>query len=172
MQPQQWPPDADKPRRIKSQLSSWKLSEGDGRPQKAPTWAEGSQPSQRRCYVQVWPLHGYISGKHARASFSLTKNFRLPRVERSITWRGLRWFATPSTRSGTYWRSMLTISTHQSSRRRKESPFSGLKSFPCPFIFEKCYNCRLEVMDDDGEGKVDPLVAGVYRLDQLVSVFF
>ena len=40
------------------------------------------------------------------------------------------------------------------------------------FRFEKCYNCRLEVMDDDGEGKVDPLVAGVYRLDQLVSVFF
>ena len=40
------------------------------------------------------------------------------------------------------------------------------------FRFENCYNCRLEVMDDDGEGKVDPLVAGVYRLDQLVSVFF
>merc|ERR1711971_341208 len=27
---------------------------------------------------------------------------------------------------------------------------------------------RLEIMDDDGEGKVDPLVTGVYRLDQLM----
>merc|ERR1712032_935967 len=29
---------------------------------------------------------------------------------------------------------------------------------------------RFEIMDDDGEGKVDPLVAGVYRLDQLVCI--
>ena len=27
-------------------------------------------------------------------------------------------------------------------------------------------------MDDDGEGKVDPLVTGIYRLDQLVCIFF
>jgi len=27
---------------------------------------------------------------------------------------------------------------------------------------------RLEIMDDDGEGKVDPLVTGIYRLDQLM----
>ena len=29
---------------------------------------------------------------------------------------------------------------------------------------------RLEIHDDDGEGKADPLVRGVYRLDQLVNV--
>ena len=28
---------------------------------------------------------------------------------------------------------------------------------------------RLEIHDDDGDGKSDPLVRGVYRLDQLVS---
>ena len=27
-------------------------------------------------------------------------------------------------------------------------------------------------MDDDGEGKVDPLVTGIYRLDQLVCIVF
>ena len=27
-------------------------------------------------------------------------------------------------------------------------------------------------MDDDGEGKVDPLVTGVYRLDQLVRILY
>ena len=36
----------------------------------------------------------------------------------------------------------------------------------------QCKCLRLEIMDDDGEGKVDPLVTGIYRLDQLVCIFF
>jgi hypothetical protein len=31
-------------------------------------------------------------------------------------------------------------------------------------------DCRLEILDDDGEGKTERLAKGVYRLDQLVSL--